>query len=56
MNRLQLKFIEGNAKLYIVSSIDVSHKPNNVRMFVVKIFSYIKQILEIHNSLSVNKK
>ena len=55
MNGLQLEFIEGNSKLYIVSSLDVSYKPYNVSMSVVKIFSYIKHILEIHNSLTVNK-
>ena len=56
MNGLQLEFIEGNSKLYIVSSLDVSYKPYNVSISVVKIFSYIKHILEIHNSLSVSKK
>ena len=56
MNGLQLEFIEGNSKLYFVSSLDVSYKPYNVSMSVVKIFSYINHILEIHNSLTVNKK
>ena len=56
MNGLQLEFIEGNSKLYIVSSLDVSYKPYNVSMSVVKISSYIKYILKIDNSLSVTKK
>ena len=56
MNGFQLEFIESNSKLHIVSSLDVSYKPYNVSFSMVKVFSYIKHILEIHISLSVNKK